>query len=116
VTLAVVEKRIEAGQRRFPPRPEPALRDIEMYCELLLITPVKELRQPARARQLANRLDSYYLDVLAQAVYDARDAAQAVEIEKKALDVLPRNAESEKKKLLTNLAKFSAGPPRKQAK
>jgi serine/threonine protein kinase len=97
--------------------PEPALRDIELYCELLLTTPFKDLRQPEMARQLANRLDASNLDVLAQAVYDARDRAQAVEIEKKALAQLPGNVVSEQKKLLeANLAKFGAPPERKQAK
>jgi tetratricopeptide (TPR) repeat protein len=96
--------------------PDPK-REIEQYCELLLTTPFKDLRQPTLARQLANRLDAYYLDVLAQALHDANDAAQAVEIEKKALALLPVNVVSEQKKLLeANLAKFSAPPERKQAK
>jgi tetratricopeptide (TPR) repeat protein len=96
--------------------PEPAPRDVELYCELLLTTPFPDLRQPEIARQLANRLDASNLDVLAQAVYDARDAAQAVEIEKKALAQLPSNVVSEQKKLLeANLAKFRAGAERKQA-
>jgi len=97
--------------------PEPGKPEIEQYCELLLTTPFKDLRQPLLARQFVNRLDAYYLDVLAQALYDADDHPQAVEIEKKALALLPGNVVSEQKKLLeTNLAKFSAGPPRKQAK
>jgi hypothetical protein len=75
------------------------------------------LRQPTLAREFANRLDADYLDMLGQAVYAAGDAAQAVDIEKKALALLPGNLISEQKKLLqANLAKFSAPPERKQGK
>jgi serine/threonine protein kinase/tetratricopeptide (TPR) repeat protein len=97
--------------------PEPGKPEIEQYCELLLTTPFRDLRQPLVARQLVNRLDADYLDMLAQALHDAGDAAQAVEIEKKALALLTPNVVSEQKKLLeANLAKFSAPPKRKQAK
>ncbi len=103
---------------------EPAIPEIEQYCELLLTTPFKDLQAPALARQYAKQLvemtkgtDPYTLDLLAQADYAAGNAIQAVETETKALALLPPNSVSDlKKQLEANLAKFRAGPERKQAK
>ena len=53
--------------------------------------------------------------MLADAAYKAHDASLAVEMEKKALALLPGNSE-QKKLLAANLAKFSAGPEREHAK
>lgn len=96
--------------------PEPGKREIEQYCELLLTTPFTEFRSPAAARQYISRLDAEYLDILALAVYEAGDAAQAVELEKKALALRGNVVSEQKKRLEANLAKFSAPPERKQAK
>jgi eukaryotic-like serine/threonine-protein kinase len=103
---------------------EPAIPEIEQYCELLLTTPFKDLQAPGPARQYAKQLvemtkgtDPYTLDLLAQADYAGGDALRARETEAKALALLPPDSVSDlKKRLETNLAKFRAGAERKQAK
>jgi non-specific serine/threonine protein kinase/serine/threonine-protein kinase len=103
---------------------EPGAYEIEQYCELLLTTPFKDLQAPALARQYAKQLvemtkgkDAYTLDLLAQSDFATGNSTHAMETETKALALLPPNSVSDlKKKLETNLAKFSARPERKQAK
>ena len=104
--------------------PEPAIPEIEQYCELLLTTPFKSLQAPAVARQYANQLvemtkgkDAYVLDLLAQADFATGNATHAVQTETKALALLPPNSVSDlKKQLEANLTKFSVPPKRKQTK
>ena len=102
--------------------PEQARDELEQYCELLLTTPFKDLRDPVLARRYADQLvemtkgkDAYTLDLLAQAKDVTGDILGAVQTEKRALELVPANSNSElKAQLDKNLAGFQARAKRKQ--
>jgi tetratricopeptide (TPR) repeat protein len=87
--------------------------DLQQYCYLLLTTQFADLRNPALARQYAQKLvdrsggqDPRMLDLLASAHDAAGDPAKAVEVESKALELLPHNGASD---LRAEMEKFLQG-------
>lgn len=89
--------------------------DLQQYCWLLVTTPFPELQNPREAIRYAQKgvdltkeSQPGLLDVLARAYAQAGDPARAVEIEKKALALLPPGASDFRKELEDNLAQFSS--------
>jgi tetratricopeptide (TPR) repeat protein len=91
-----------------------SLVDLYQYAWILLTTPVIDLRDPVTARRYAGRLveatqgeDPRNLDLLALAHAGAKDYDRAIEIETRALSLLPADARSDLRSELTrNLAAF----------
>ncbi len=98
-------------------RPDAAAIDLHLYVWSLLKTPFADLRRPVEALAYAKKWvertgtgDAESLDGLAQAYFGVGDAAKAIELERKALALLPAsalNAEM-RKELEANLRRFEA--------
>jgi hypothetical protein len=91
--------------------------EMYQYTWSLLTTPFKDLRDPALAKQYAQRLiemskgqDIGSRDLLARAYAGTGNFARAAEIETEALSMLPRDDPSDvRKELEANLNAFRAG-------
>jgi hypothetical protein len=101
--------------------------ELSEYAETFLTCEPADLREPATALRYAKEAaaksggaDSENLDILAEAYFQNRDPARAVETERKALSLLPAvNAQDPispvRQRLQNQLAKFRAAEKR-QAK
>jgi tetratricopeptide (TPR) repeat protein len=91
------------------------------YADALLKVDWPDLRQPAKALQLAqnavsstNRKNPFFMDTLAWALYRAGDAPKAAETEREALGLLPQDAKGGlHEELDRGLTTFMAGTPKK---
>ena len=92
---------------------DPQVYDLQQYVWLLVTTPFEDLRSPARALPYAQQLveatkgtQPAMLDTLARAYFGAGDSGKAVEVERRALALLPPQPSSLRKELEDNLRKF----------
>ncbi len=97
---------------------DPQVYDLQQYVWLLVTTPFEDLRSPARALPYALQLaeatkgtQPAMLDTLARAYFGAGDPGKAVEVERRALALLPAQASSLRKELEDNLRKFEQALP-----
>ncbi|MBV8820198.1 MAG: hypothetical protein JO022_17690, partial [Acidobacteriaceae bacterium] len=100
-----------AGLRPRVERESPSSDDVLQYCWVLLNTPFKDLANPKRALQLAQRAvdltrgtDPGKLNVLALAWEANGDVSKAIETEKRALQTT--QAGTKRDEIEANLARF----------
>jgi tetratricopeptide (TPR) repeat protein len=82
--------------------PEASEYDLQQFCYLLLTTKFTDLQNPALALKYSQKLvdwtkgqDPRMLDLLATAYDASGDPSKAVEVEMKALELLPREGASD---------------------
>jgi len=103
--------------------PKPKDYDIQQYVWLLVTTPYKELRNPAKALpyaelavRMTNASDPAVLDALARAYDGTGDRAKAIETERRALALLPPSDSGSRSQLRqeleANLDRFEGKRPR----
>lgn len=94
--------------------------DVQLYAYMLVAAPFEDLRNPAEALPHAQRSaektgekNPQVLDILAQAYYGVGDKAKAIEVERKALALVPRVGGSQqnslRRELEATLARFQGG-------